>query len=194
MDEFWLCFVPLFVAVNAVGVLPIFMGLTESLERPAVRPLIAKSMITAMSVATMFIFFGLQLLAAMGLAPGHFMIAGGIMLFLTAIVDLVPGGARRRDVSPDDVGVVPIGVPLISGPAVLTTAIIQSQIYGVWMTLLAMFLNVLIAGAVFWSSGALYRFLGHTGSLIVSKISHLLLASVAVKLVLKGILLIVAPQ
>jgi multiple antibiotic resistance protein len=193
MSEFWLCFVPLFVAVNAVGALPIFMALTEGLERPAVRPLIAKSMITAMAVAMAFIFFGLQLLAAMGLAPGHFMIAGGIMLFLTAIVDLVPGGARRRDVSPDDVGVVPIGVPLISGPAVLTTAIIQSQIYGVWMTLAAMFVNVLIAGAVFGSSGVLHRFLGHTGSLIVSKISHLLLASVAVKLVLKGILLILAP-
>jgi multiple antibiotic resistance protein len=192
MTEFWLCFVPLFVAVNAVGALPIFMGLTEGLGRPAVRPLIVKSMITAMAVAMVFIFFGLQLLAAMGLAPGHFMIAGGIMLFLTAIVDLVPGGSRRRDVSPDDVGVVPIGVPLISGPAVLTTAIIQSQIYGVWMTLAAMFLNVLIAGAVFWSSGALHRFLGHTGSLIVSKISHLLLASVAVKLIHKGVLLIIA--
>jgi len=168
------------------------MGLTEGLDRQAVRPLITKSMITAMAVAMMFIFFGLQLLAAMGLAPGHFMIAGGIMLFLTAIIDLMPGGAHRRDVSPDDVGVVPIGVPLISGPAVLTTAILQSQIYGVWMTLLAMFLNVLIAGVVFWSSGALYRVLGHTGSLIVSKISHLLLASVAVKLIHKGVLLIIA--
>jgi len=88
------------------------------------------------------------------------------------------------------VGVVPIGVPLISGPAVLTTAILQSEIHGVWMTLAAMLLNVLIAGAVFWSSRALYRVLGQTGSQIVSKISHLLLASVAVKLVHKGVLLI----
>jgi len=190
MIEFWLCFVPLFVAVNAVGVLPIFMGLTRSMDGPAVRPLIAKSMITAMAVAMMFIFFGLQLLTAMGLAPGHFMIAGGIMLFLTAIVELLPGETHRRDVSPGDVGVVPIGVPLISGPAVLTTAILQSEIHGVWMTLAAMLLNVLIAGAVFWSSRALYRVLGQTGSQIVSKISHLLLASVAVKLVHKGVLLI----
>jgi multiple antibiotic resistance protein len=192
MTEFWLCFVPLFVAVNAVGVMPIFMGLTTGLSGQAVRPLIAKSMITAMAVAALFIVCGLQLLTAMGLAQGHFMIAGGVMLFLTAIVDLMPGGSAKREVSPDDVGVVPIGVPLISGPAVLTTAILQSEIHGVWMTLAAMASNVLIAGAVFAASRVLYRILGQTGSRIVSKISHLFLASVAVKLVHKGVLSIIA--
>jgi len=186
MLEFWACFVPLFVAVDAVGVLPLYLGFTQGMERGALRPLILKSVVSATAVAGLFAAFGASLLSMLGITVADFMVAGGALLFFMAISDLVGRGGGET-VSPEDLGVVPLGIPLIAGPAVLTTAMLQRELHGVWITLAALCANTVIAGAVFFMARPINRVLGVTGAKIVSKIASLLLAAIAVMLVRRGI-------
>ena len=85
MANFWLCFVPLFVSVNALGVLPVFIGLTEGLEHHQVRRILWQSVVTAMIVALSFLALGKAILNLLGVTIADFMIAGGALLFVLAL-------------------------------------------------------------------------------------------------------------
>jgi len=189
--EFWRSFVPLFVAVDAIGVVPFFMAFTEGMEPGRVRSVIIQSVVTAFGVALFFIFAGPELLRFLGVTVADFMIAGGILLLVISMTDIVAGEKRRMRVDRATLGAVPIGVPLMTGPAVLTTSLLLVQVHGRFITSSAVFVNILIAGALFLSAGRITAFIGTLGAKIVSKIMSLILASIAVMLVRKGILEIV---
>lgn len=187
MKTFLLCFVPLFVAVDAIGVLPMFMGFTVDMGKNKVRRVAYQSVITAMIVALLFLAAGKAILKLLGITVADFMIAGGILLFIISISDLLSTEKKQRKIDPDSLGAVPIGVPLITGPAVLTTSILLLNEYGIIMTALAIISNLIIAGTIFYFSFYINRFLGNTGAKILSKIASLLLAAIAVMIVRKGI-------
>lgn len=187
MKPFWLCFVPLFVAVDAIGVLPMFMGFTEGIEQKKITRIIYQSVITAMIVAISFLVAGKALLDLLGITVSDFMIAGGILLFIISISDLLSTQKRQRVVETDSLGAVPIGVPLITGPAVLTTSILLLNEHGLFMTAISIIINIIIAGAVFYFSIYINKILGNAGSKTLSKIASLLLASIAIMIVRKGL-------
>ena len=187
MNNFWLCFVPFFVAVDAVGVLPIFLGLTEGLDPSQRRRIIIQSLITASAVALLFLLAGPVVLTLVGVRMSDFMVAGGILLLVISLSDLLTGEKRQRMVDPQTVGAVPIGVPLIAGPAVLTTSVLLANEYGLFPTAASLFLNIAIVGVVFWLAVPIERFLGNAGSKTLSKVASLFLASIAVMLIRKGL-------
>lgn len=187
MHAFWLCFVPLFVAVDAIGVLPMFLALTEGIERARLRRVILQSVATAGSVAVIFIACGPLLLGFLGITVPDFMIAGGILLLAISLSDLLTGEKRQRETDPQSLGAVPIGVPLITGPAVLTTCILQASLHGKWLTAAAVLANIGIAGLVFWFSDRIVQVTGRTGAKAVSKVASLLLAAIAIMLIRRGI-------
>jgi len=191
MNDFWLTFVPLFIAVDAIGVLPIYLSITNETEPAAKHPIVIQSVITAAAVALIFLFFGPPLLLLLGISVADFMIAGGILLFVIALSDLITGEKRQRTFDPTALGAVPIGVPLITGPGVLTTSILVANAHGTWITSLSLLLNIAIAGVIFWFGDPLANFLGNAGGTTISQIASLLLASIAVMLVRKGIIAIV---
>jgi multiple antibiotic resistance protein len=186
MNEFWLCFVPLFVAVDAIGVLPMFMTLTREIEGKNIPRIIYQSVITAIVVAFLFLLAGRALLNLLGITVADFMIAGGILLFVISISDIISTEKAIMHIDPESLGAVPIGVPLITGPAVLTTSIILLDTHGFVLTGTAMFINIFIAGIVFFFSKFIHGLLGKAGSKTFSKIASLLLASIAVMIVRKG--------
>jgi len=94
--------------------------------------------------------------------------------------DLLRAEKVQRKVDLETMGAVPIGVPLITGPAVLTTSILLLNRYGAVLTSSALVINILIAGAVFRSAEPINRVLGNAGAKTVSKIASLLLAAIAV--------------
>lgn len=188
MKSFWLCFVPLFVAVDAIGVLPMFMGFTEGVERKKITRIIYQSVITAMIVAISFLIAGKAILDLLGITVADFMIAGGVLLFIISISDLLSTQKRQRVVETDSLGAVPIGVPLITGPAVLTTSILLLNEHGLFMTAISIILNITIAGTIFYFSIYINKILGNAGSKTLSKIASLLLASIAVMIVRKGLI------
>jgi multiple antibiotic resistance protein len=192
MNEFWLCFVPLFVAVDAVGVLPIFLSLTEGLDSARLPRVIAQSIVTASVVGIVFLVSGPALLRFLGIEVSDFMIAGGVLLLAISLSDLLTGEKRQRQTDPDSLGAVPIGVPLITGPAVLTTCILLANAHGKPLTALALIANVILAGVIFRFADPITGRLGRTGTRTISKVASLLLAAIAVMLIRKGLYAAVA--
>ena len=182
-----LAFIPIFVAVDAIGVLPIFVSLTRGISRKEKSTIIRQSIITALCVAIAFIFLGKGVFRLLGISIGDFMVAGGIVLFCIAIIDILNSEKRRR-IPSKELGAVPIGTPLIVGPAVLTASLIIIAEYGLLATLISVFINVLLAGLIFSFSQILIKILGEAGSKALSKVMALLLAAIAVMMVRKGIL------
>lgn len=187
IKDIFLAFIPIFVAVDAIGVLPIFVSLTREASKKEKSTIILQSIVTALCIATGFIFLGKAVFRLLGISVGDFMIAGGIVLFCIAIIDILNSEKRRRRPS-QELGAVPIGTPLIVGPAVLTTSLIIIAEYGLLATLISVFINVLLAALIFSLSDILIKTLGNAGSKALSKVMALLLAAIAVMMVRKGIL------
>jgi multiple antibiotic resistance protein len=181
-----LSFISIFVAVDAVGVLPIFVSLTEGTEPSERTRIIIESMLTAICLAVGFIFLGKALFRILGITIGDFMIAGGAILFCLAITDII-NPVKKRRIPGQQLGAVPLGTPLIVGPAVLTTCLVMISQYGLLATLISALANILLAGMIFNLSSVLMKVLGEAGSKALSKIMSLLLAAIAVMLMRKGI-------
>ncbi len=189
MREIILSFIPLFVAVDAIGTLPIFVGLTGSLKKQQKRKIVGQSLITALCMALGFIFLGKAVFRMLGITMSDFMIAGGIILFCIAVMDLLVPGKKRR-MPEDGVGVVPIGTPLIVGPAVLTTSLILIDQFGIMITAISVLLNLLVVGVVLYEADLLLRLIGKAGSQALSKIMALLLAAIAIMMIRKGMIIL----
>lgn len=188
MQAFWICFVPLFVAVDALGILPMFLSLTEGMDRERRRRTVRQSVATAAGVALAFLALGTGLLRLLGITVADFMIAGGILLFVISLSDLLRTEKVQRRADPEGIGAVPIGVPLITGPAVLTTSLLLLNEHGIVPTAAAVLANIAIAGVVFSFAEKVDKVLGSAGSKTLSKIAGLLLAAIAVMMVRKGIM------
>ena len=181
-----LAFIPIFVAVDAVGLLPVFLSLTQGMEQAEKRRVIYQSTLTGGLLAVGFVFLGQAIFRLLGIAMGDFLIAGGAILFCIAMIDIVSPAPEARRPSAD-LGAVPLGTPLIAGPAVLATSLAIIQEYGLWATLIAIVVNIALCGVLLGLSGVLLRFLGRPGSRALSKITSLLLGAIAVMLIRKGI-------
>ena len=192
MNNFWLCFVPLFVAMDALGLLPLFVSLTQGLDRARIRRVIFESVITAMVVALLFLFIGRIILSLLGITVADFMIAGGALLFVISLSDLIGSEKRRLQIDQDSVGAVPLGVPLIVGPGVLTATILLSSQYGTGPTVTAIVFNIAIVGIVFLLADGIIHVLGRAGTRTISKLASLILAAIGVMMVRKGIMLLIA--
>jgi multiple antibiotic resistance protein len=188
MKSFLLCFIPLFIAVDAVGLLPVFFALTEGIERSKVKKIIIQSIITALIVALLFIALGEIILKILGITVADFMIAGGALLFSLSLYNLLIMDKNIKKVDPESLGAVPIGVPLIVGPAVLTTSLLLLHQHGYIATTLSIIVNLIIAGIFLWFAHSIMKILGKTGAKTISKLSDLLLAAIGIMLVRKGII------
>ncbi|MGE5856099.1 MAG: MarC family protein [Syntrophaceae bacterium] len=188
MKAFWLCFIPLFVSVDPVGILPLFLGMTRHTGRERVRAIILQSLVTALLVSLAFFLIGKAVLNVLNITIGDFMIAGGVLLFALSIGEMASPGKPEAAGEAEEVGVVPLGVPLLAGPAVFTAGMLLIDQYGFAVTASALALNILITGVLLWFASAFRRMLGDTGARIISKLAALLLASFGVMMVRKGIL------
>ena len=187
MKEFLLSFIPIFVAMDAIGVLPMFIGFTEHLKKHEKKKILLQSIITAFVVGIVFLFLGKWIFKVLGVMVADFKIAGGLVLLAISLRDILQN-EKTRKMSPETLGAVPIGTPLITGPAVLTTIIILLDSYGVVLTVSSFVINLLIVWVTFYYASAISNFLGKAGSKAFSKIASLLLAAIAVMMIRKGVI------
>jgi multiple antibiotic resistance protein len=184
-------FVPLFVAVDAIGTLPLFASLTVDLDSDEKKRVIRQSTVTALALAMGFVLVGKIVFRLLGITMADFMIAGGAILFCLAIIDILHGEKERR-LPGTDLGVVPLGTPLIAGPAVLTTSLVSVSQYGVPATVVSVVLNIIAVGLLFRSASLFMRLIGDAGAKALSKVMSLLLGAIAIMLIRRGIQLVVA--
>ena len=192
MKTFWLCFLPLFVAVDAIGMAPLFVALAQRFDAARRRRLALESSLTAAAVAVVFVWGGPAFMRSLGIALHDFMFAGGLLLLTIALHDLFGGQRSQRWVDPESLGAVPLGVPLMTGPAVLATATLLSDLHGRWMTTAAIVANMAGAGLLFSIAEPFMRRLGRTGVKLLSKLASMLLAAIAVMLMRKGVTVFLA--
>jgi multiple antibiotic resistance protein len=190
--KFLLCFVPLFAAVDAAGLFPLYMGLTEGLTPTVKRRVLRQMLLTAISVVVAFVLIGQVILQFLGVTIPDFMVAGGTMLFIVAMTDLFAVDKGRIPSDPESLGAVPLGVPLTVGPAVLTTVLLLANTYGRFPALMAAIANIILAAIAFSFAARIERLLGRNGIRTLSKIASLLIASIAVMMIRRGIFEMIA--
>ncbi len=183
--NFLLAFIPLFIAIDVVGILPIFMSLVDGIEKPQKTKIVNQSVITALSVSIGFLALGKFVFSVLGIEIYDFKMAGGLLLLVFAINDLLFSEKGKRTITPT-MGVVPLGIPLVVGPAVLTSIIVTVDTYGYIPTITSLVVNLVIVWIVFLKSNFIYRLMGEGGSKAFAKVASLLLAAIAVMMVRRG--------
>ncbi len=190
LQEFGLTFVPLFVAMDAVGVLPILVPLTGDMKPAERSRTVRLAVITALGLGLGFVAIGKGIFLFLGIEVSDFLIGGGLILFLLAAKDLITGKMveAQASVGVGMLGVVPIGTPLVVGPAVLTTLLILIDQYSIVIVTISFVLNLAIGWLLFTQANRVVRFLGQGGVRAASKIISLFLAAIAIKMIRQGIL------
>ena len=186
LHPFWLSLIPIMVALDAPGTLPLYVAMTEGLKVRERKRIVRQSIITAFLITIGFVFLGRAVFRALGIMVEDFMIAGGIVLLIIAVIDIVRAGEKKVTISPT-IGVVPLGTPLIAGPATLTTTLVLVGNYGYVPVILSLVVNILLAWLIFAQAERIIRIIGIHGSRAFAKVAALLLAAIAVKMIRSGV-------
>jgi multiple antibiotic resistance protein len=188
LQDFLKSFLSLFVAVDLLGAVPLFLALTRNMEDEVRRTLITKSVATALGVGVAFILAGQLIFLFLGITESDFRVAGGLLLLIFSIRDLMSdSGHEGPNLQKVQLGIVPIGIPLVMGPAALATLLLSTREYGLATTLASLVVNLGLVWLAFRNSNLVLRVLGEGLSQALAKIFSLLLAAIAVMLIRLGI-------
>jgi multiple antibiotic resistance protein len=185
IQKFFVAFIPVFVAIDPIGLVAIFMGLASSASPEQRKRQAALGIFTAFCVAIGFVFLGQIIFDALGITDADFQVAGGLILLALAGRELLNVGPSSPGGS-DEFGVVPLGMPLIAGPALLTALLVLVDTVGIVFTLASLLVNLALVALAFWNADRFARWMGMQGLRGVSKIVALLLAAIAVSLIRRG--------
>ena len=185
LGKFLQAFIPLLVAIDAVGLTAVFLAIGQGVSPPERLKVARQATVTGGAVALGFLFLGQTIFSALGITVSDFQVAGGLILLILSGRDLVQSAALPEKL-PEGFGVVPLGMPLIAGPATLTTLLATTQTVGLPVTLVALVVNLVIVGLAFAYSEQLGRLVGRNGLRAISKIVALLLAAIAVSMIRRG--------
>jgi multiple antibiotic resistance protein len=189
LHSFVLTFVPLFIVLDALGNLPIVISMTEDMTAQGRYRVIHIAMATATVVGLIFLLFGQLILNVLSISVGSFAIAGGIILLVLSI-KYMRSGHMTQVIKEEMIAVVPIGTPLVVGPATITTLLVLSQEYALYIVLLSFLVNLFISWIVFLLSNRIIRIIGVGGLRAISRVFALLLAAIAVSMVVHGLRLV----
>lgn len=191
-------FVTLFVVIDPPGLIPLFIALTPGMDPAHRRTVGLRACIVAVMILMAFGLLGESLLNFVGISMPAFRIAGGMLLFLTALDMLFERRTQRREGQtqqdhPDDPSVFPLALPLIAGPgAIATMILLVGQARGDWARIAAvhgvMIATVALAFAMMLIAGPIGRMLGRTGTVVITRLLGMLLAALSVQFVIDGII------
>jgi len=189
-EPYILTFIQIFVAVDAIGNIPVFISLVEGVSKKQRQKVVIESVTTATAVALLFMLIGKWLLRFIGVTIPDFQVAGGVLLFVISLRLLLPGTMRSflSDGHGKEVGVFPLGTPLITGPAVLTTTLMMLDSFGITPTFVSLVLNMAIVWITLVKADSIIRLMGVSGTRAFSKIMYILLAAIGVMMVRRGIM------
>jgi multiple antibiotic resistance protein len=185
IQKFFLAFIPIFVAIDPIGLVAIFTGLAANASPEQRRRQGFLGILTALCVAVGFIFLGEIIFDALGITDADFQVAGGLILLALAGRELLNVGPSDHGGS-GEFGIVPLGMPLIAGPALLTALLILVDTVGLVFTLISLLANLGLVAVAFWNADRFTRWMGRQGLRGVSKIVALLLAAIAISLIRRG--------
>ena len=187
--------IALFIIVDPIGDIPIFVGLTENMTDGSRQKVYNTAVIVGLILLLVFAFTGTEILKLFGISLESFEIAGGILLLIISIRILI-SGTREKAESSESIGAVPIAMPLLVGPGAITATIITLQTYqdvqpnGAYISVGIAVTAAVIVLALTWVilrfTNKLYKFLGKTGSMVIARVMALLISAIAVQYILDG--------
>ena len=187
LHAFFEVFLPLFVTIDALGLVPVFLGVTGRMTAARRREVTFQAVAAATVLSVGFMFAGNALFHFLGITDADFRIAGGVILLVLAVIDLlIPGKPAVQE--DQTVGLVPLAMPLIAGPATLTTVLVLRGKYGAPLTVLSLAVNFGILLVTLLAAGGLARVVGLNALRAGSKLVMVLLAAIAVNFIRTGIM------
>jgi multiple antibiotic resistance protein len=180
-------FVTLFVIMDPVGTIPLFLSLTRGRSPASMRRAAWQAVAVSFGVIVVFAFFGRQILAYLGVTLPALQAAGGLLLLLVAL-ELLTGKEQAPTASSDvNVALVPLGTPLLAGPGAIVATMVLSRGVGSLGEFAAVAAGIVLVHVTMWLalrfSLPILRVLREGGVVLVSRISGLLLSAIAVQLV-----------
>ncbi len=192
-------FLAVFIVVDPFGIVPVFISLTGDFSLGRKRATVLKSVIVAFVVLCVFIFTGNVILRFLGIQPGSFFIAGGILMFIVSI-DLLLGRPGRTKTSGEegeedreDVSIFPLAVPMLAGPGAITTVLLyvsedRSPSFILPVLVGSVAVALALAGLTMLLSSYFLRVLGRTGVSVIERIMGIVLTGLSVQFVYDGLL------
>jgi multiple antibiotic resistance protein len=187
LETFLKAFVSLFVAIDAVGALPVLLGLSSDMTAEQRRRLVYKAVAAAFLIGITFTLGGRILFQFLGITVDDFRVAGGILLLVFSIRDLAVTESHQGTLAPLRAGIVPIAIPIIMGPAALATLLLGSTEYGFLITIVALVVNLIIVWLLFSQASWILRKIGNEAADALAKVFSLLLAAIAVMMIRQGL-------
>src|SRR3954471_19429335 len=178
ISTFFTTFIKLSVAIDPFGMVPIFLAVTDGMTDERRRRVSFEAVAAALVICLLFMLLGEGLFGFLGIRDYDFRIAGGILLLVLAIYDLLVPGKPAVD-ERTTVGIVPLAMPLIAGPATLTTTLVLASRHGYFPTALGLSANFLLLLGTLCASGAVARLIGVNTLRAASKLVMVFLAAIA---------------
>jgi multiple antibiotic resistance protein len=189
METLLLAIIPLFVSIDPIGAIPMFLGLTHGFSVAEKRRLAVQAVVTGFIVGLAFCVAGHYVFSFLGITSADFKIAGGILLLVFSVreifgesVKLAPG--PNRDMM---TGIVPLGIPLIAGPAMITTILILHDLYRIGVVSLALLFNMAVTWLLFVYADKISSKTGPVFGRVVAKVMAIFLAAIGVMMIRRGI-------
>ncbi|WP_022852533.1 MarC family protein [Thermodesulfatator atlanticus] len=192
-------FVPLFIIVDPIGCIPLFLGLTEKLPPERKKKVALKASVVAALVLTAFSLLGDRLLLYFDISVASFRVAGGLILLLIAL-QMIQAQPRATKSLPEeeeesrqkeDVAIVPLGVPILAGPGAITTILVftagEANFILRFKVIIAIFTVALISFLMFSNAARIAKMLGQTGTNLFVRIMGLILAVISVEYMARGL-------
>jgi multiple antibiotic resistance protein len=189
LRNFTLCFIPLFVAIDPPLAVPFFASLTSEATPERRRRVAREAVLAAFAVGALFLAAGKALFSAIGITENDFRVGGGLVLLVSSIGQFALSQKKSDPVEGAELvsGASPLGVPLIMGPAAITTLVVLAKSYGAGMVLTAAAVNLAIVWCALRYSELVTRVVDARHMNVISKIAALMLVSIAVMMIRVGL-------
>ncbi|HTY14036.1 MAG TPA: MarC family protein, partial [Candidatus Omnitrophota bacterium] len=163
-------------------------GLTEGESAAERRKTFSTALLTGAVLLAVFAFAGSLIFDLFALTIDDVRIAGGILLLFVAVEIMIRG--RINIEHKEDLGVVPLGSPLLVGPGAITSTLVMMRLYNFWAVIAGIVACFFVIWLVLHFAENIYNFLGRNGALIITKIAAIVIAAIAVQFIKQGILAI----
>lgn len=199
-------FITLFVTIDPIGNVPLFLGLTAGMSAVVRRSIAIRGCMIALGILILFALSGTVILDSIGITIDAFRIAGGLLLFVTAFEMIYGHRQERREEASNtavaehaaDLAVFPLALPLLAGPGTISACILISSemasepLVSIWsakaMLIAILVVMMILTAGVLIAAHSLDKYIGPTGKLVVTRLLGVLLAALSVQYIADGIL------
>ncbi len=180
-------FISLFIIVDVFGNIPIFLSLSSRMPKYQKQRMFTMAIFASFWLLLAFAILGDFFFKLFGVSLDSFRIAGGILLLVISLKILLAGSWEEKKIDPESSGIVPIAFPLLAGPGAITQVIISTKQYGLMVTFISILLVSIINYFVLKKIDSIYKFMGKSGSVVISRLMSVMIAGISVDFIVKGI-------